>query len=123
MCIRDRANTYAKGLGLAPVSAPSEADAIKAMRSQEIPGKIGAKHGPAVKAAFQLGITLNDASLGVVLESDISTQLGNVRTYALAAGVPEALWKSKLATMTASPTRDNNDALLKVFETFYAYPG
>lgn len=117
------ANTYGKGLGLAPVSAPSEADAIKAMRSQDIPGKIGAKHGPAVKAAYQLGITLNDASLGAALKTDISTQLRDVRTYALAAGVPEALWKSTLDTVTASPTSDNNKALQRVFETHFVYAG
>lgn len=113
-------NDFGKKLGLTEVAAPTKEEAMVKMRGSEVHDKISdAKQ----KAAYRLGVTLSDAFLGSMLESDISSQVSDIKTHAQGAGVPESVYKAKHDAVAAGANSDNVQALMKAFDGHYKYAG
>ena len=111
----------AKELGITPPSTPSKDGAMAAMRSSSVADEISGKHDAKTAAAYSLGVAATDLYFGVMLGSDVSSQLGDAEKHARAVGIPEEAWKSKLEAARTTASEDTINALTAAFDAHFGY--
>lgn len=101
---------FAKTLG---VDAPKSSELAEKDRIYKL---IEDKHGGKAAAHFGLGYYLTDAWFGAELGAKIDMPLAMAEANAQLSGIPESVWKDKLAAIKAAPKSDAIAALAKDIE-------